>query len=130
VARFTVDVHLEELVLVQETPPRFVDEKVIRVLLRDQVRVVAMAQRGSDLDCLSGQLEDKNRSQDWTNCGNRYQYKTLFSLKLTASQNESLFEDKLEIDLSNLKREIRLCSANLLSYGVHVTPFSFPAALS
>jgi len=63
-AWLAVDVHLEELVLVQETPSSFVDEKVIRVLLRDQVRVIAMTQWGSYLDRLAGQLKDKYRQTD------------------------------------------------------------------
>jgi hypothetical protein len=56
-ARIPVNVQLEILVLVEKASSGLVDEQVVGVLLRDQVRVVAMAQRSSDLDCLSGQLK-------------------------------------------------------------------------
>jgi hypothetical protein len=56
VARIAVDVQLEVLVLVQEASPRLVDEKVVLVLLRDHVRVVAVAQRRPHLDRLPGNL--------------------------------------------------------------------------
>ena len=58
-AGFLVNVQLEILVLVEKASPGLVDQKVVRVLLRNQVRVVAVGDRGSNLDHLTRHLEEE-----------------------------------------------------------------------
>ncbi len=55
-AGFSVNVQLEILVLVEKAPPGFVDQEMIRVFLRDQVRIVAMSDRGANLNDLTRHL--------------------------------------------------------------------------
>jgi hypothetical protein len=59
VAGFTVDVQLEVLVHVEKASPGLVDQEVVRVLLRDQVGVVAVRDGGADLDDLARNLQPK-----------------------------------------------------------------------
>ena len=51
-----VDVQLKVLVLVHEAPPRLEDGKVVGVLLREQVGVVAVRELRLDLDRLEADL--------------------------------------------------------------------------
>ena len=59
-AGLSVNVQLEILVLVEKATTCFVDQEVVRVLLGDQVGVVAVGDRGSNLDHLSRHLRKKN----------------------------------------------------------------------
>merc|ERR550525_1717810 len=56
VARLLVDVQLEILVVVHETPPDLVDGQMEGVLLIDQMRVVAVGEGGLHLDHLTSHL--------------------------------------------------------------------------
>jgi hypothetical protein len=59
VAGLSVNVQLEILVLVEKAPTGFVDQEVVRVLLGDQVGIVAVGDRGSNLNYLSRHLGEK-----------------------------------------------------------------------
>ncbi len=58
-AGFPVNVQLEILVLVEKATAGFVDQEVVRVLLGDQVGVVAVGDRGSNLNHLARHLQRK-----------------------------------------------------------------------
>jgi hypothetical protein len=55
-ARFLVNVQLEVLVMEEETPPGFVDQKVVEILLGNQVGIIPMTQWSFDLNDLSRNL--------------------------------------------------------------------------
>ena len=61
-AWFPVNVELEILVLVQEASTGFVDQEVVGVLLTNQVGVITMGDWGSNLNHLTGNLNEKNKS--------------------------------------------------------------------
>ena len=58
-AWFPVNVELEILVLVQEASTGFVDQEVVGVLLTNQVGVITMSDRGSNLNHLTRNLNEK-----------------------------------------------------------------------